>query len=123
MTEQFDTFERLYRAVYPPNIMPLFWKENGELSSAVFKDKNGLSVERAGGRDENTVVDNMRLYFYGYIISVLCRDCDACNAVVKYLPTNRSKFHSEIHGSNEVKLLSQSQCKHLARVANIIGKC
>lgn len=123
MIEQFDTYERLYRAVYPPNIMPMFWKENCELSSAVFKDKNGLSVERDGGRDENAVVDSMRLYFNGYIISVHYRDCDACNAVVKYLPTNRSKYHSEIHGSNNVKLLSQSQCKHLARVANIIGQC
>lgn len=37
MTEQFDKFERLYRAVYPPNIMPMFWKENGELSSAVLR--------------------------------------------------------------------------------------
>ena len=59
MTEQFDKFERLYRAVYPTNIMPMFWKENGELSSAVFKDKNGLSVERDGGRDERAVVDSM----------------------------------------------------------------
>ena len=48
MTEQFDIYERLYRAVYPPEIMPMFWKENGEISSAVFKDKRGLSVERAG---------------------------------------------------------------------------
>lgn len=38
MTEQFDIYERLYRAVYPPEIMPMFWKENGEISSAVFKD-------------------------------------------------------------------------------------
>ncbi|MCR5322424.1 MAG: hypothetical protein K6E85_04015 [Lachnospiraceae bacterium] len=65
MTEQFDTYERLYRAVYPPNIMPMFWKENGQLSSAAFKDKNGLSVERDGGRDEKTVIDIMRLYFLG----------------------------------------------------------
>ena len=50
MTELFDMYERLYRAVYPPNIMP-FWKKNGQLSSAAFKDKKGLSVERDGGRD------------------------------------------------------------------------
>ena len=39
MTEQFDIYERLYRAVYPPEIMPMFWKENGEISSAVFRIK------------------------------------------------------------------------------------
>ena len=27
MTEKFDIYERLYRAVYPPEIMPMFWKE------------------------------------------------------------------------------------------------
>ena len=48
MAELFDMYERLYRAVYPPNIMPLFWKEDGQLSSAAFKDKKGLSVERDG---------------------------------------------------------------------------
>ena len=40
MTGQFDIFEKLYRAVYPPDIMLMSWKENGEISSAVFNDKN-----------------------------------------------------------------------------------
>lgn len=119
MTEQFDSFEKLFRAVYPPDIMPLFWKENGQLSSAVFKDKRGLSVERAGGRPENVVLDYMRLYFYGSIISVFAEDCNFCKAVIKYLPTRRSEYHSEIHGSNDRALLSQSQCKYLAKVAKV----
>ena len=119
MTEQFDECERLYRAVYPPDIMPLFWKENGEISSAVFKDKKGLSVERDGGRSDGEVINNMRLYFYGSIISVLVRDCDSCKAVLRYLPTRRSEYHSEIHGSDDRAILSQSQCKYLARVARV----
>ena len=119
MTEQFDIHENLYRAVYPPEIMPLFWKENGEISSAVFKDKKGLSVERAGHRDENEVLTDMRLYFYGAIISLVTGDCLACGAVLKYLPTKRSKYHSEIHGSEERKILSQSQCKYLAKAARL----
>ena len=102
MTELFDMYERLFRAVYPPNIMPLFWKENGQLSSAAFKDKKGLSVERDGGRDEKTVIDTMRLFFYGNIIYLIV-------------------FHSEIHGSTDRRLLSQSQCKYLAQRATIIG--
>ena len=121
MTELFDMYERLYRAVYPPNIMPLFWKEDGQLSSAAFKDKKGLSVERDGGRDEKTVIDTMRLFFYGSIIYLIVRDCEMCNAVVKYLPSQRSVFHSEIHGSTDRRLLSQSQCKCLAQRATIIG--
>ncbi len=119
MTEQFEVYEKLYRAVYPPEIMPLFWKENGEVSSAVFKDKKGLSVERAGNRDERSVVTYMRMFFQGMIISVTVHDCKACDAVLKYLPTRRSIYHSEIHGSEDRVLLSQSQCKHLAKAARV----
>lgn len=119
MTEQFDEYEILYRAVYPPDIMPMYWKENGEISSAVFKDKKGLSVERAGGRTKENVIEDMRVFFYGSIISVLVNDCFSCNAVLRYLPTKRSKYHSEIHGSNEKKQLSQSQCKYLAKKAKL----
>lgn len=119
MTKQFETYEKLYRAVYPPEIMPMFWKENGELSSAVFKDKRGLSVERSGDRDENAVIVEMCKLFYGFIISLKVKDCEACRAVLKYLPTKRSIYHSEIHGSEERALLSQSQCKYLAKMAQI----
>ncbi len=119
MTEQFDELEKLYRAVYPPEIMPMFWKENGEISSAAFKDKKGLSVERAGHREDKEVLANMRMYFYGLIISILASDCTACGAVLRYLPSGRSIYHSEIHGSKERKLLSQSQCKYLAKTARV----
>lgn len=117
MTDQFDEREKLYRAVYPPEIMPLFWKENGEISSAVFKDKKGLSVERAGDRLEDNVISDMCLFFTGSIISILVSDCIACKAILKYLPTRRSKYHSEIHGAENRILLSQSQCKYLAKRA------
>jgi len=121
MTEQFDENEKVYRAVYPPEIMPLFWKENGEISSAVFKDKKGLSVERAGDRIEDEVINDMRLFFYGAIISIVVIDCSLCGAVVKYLPTKRSIYHSEIHGEKDRILLSQSQCKYLAKMAKVCG--
>lgn len=119
MTEQFNICERLYRAVYPPETMPMFWKENGELSSAVFKDKQGLSVERGGDRDEERVIKDMNLFFYGRIISVSAGDCFECKSILKYLPTKRSKYHSEIHGGEDRILLSQSQCKHLAKRAKV----
>ncbi len=93
MTEQFEVNEKLFRAVYPPEIMPLFWKENGEVSSAVFKDKKGLSVERAGNRDELTIVDSMRRFFYGVIVSVRTQDCWACRAVLE-VPSYKEKHIS-----------------------------
>jgi hypothetical protein len=120
MTEQFEIYEKLYRAVYPPDIMPMFWKENWEVSSAVFKDKNGLSVERAGCRNESEVISDIRSRFLGAIIWILVGDCMTCNAVVKYLPSKRSIYHSEIHGSEDIKLLSQSQCKYLAKASRVM---
>ena len=120
MTGVFEINEKLYRAVYPPEIAPMFWKANGQLSSAVFKDKRGLSVERSGGRQEVRILEYMRKFFDGLIISVNVRDCMSCNAYVKYLPTNRSAYHSEIHGSLNRVLLSPSQCKYLARVAVVL---
>ncbi len=119
MTKQFEVSEKMYRVVYPPDIMPMFWKENGKISSAVFKDKNGLSVERAGGRKEREIISDIRKRFCGAIISLLAGDCFACEALIKYLPSKRSVYHSEIHGSTERKLLSQSQCKYLASVAKM----
>ena len=121
MTDRFELQEILYRAVYPPEIMPMFWKENGKISSAVFKDKNGLSVERGCNRTDKAVVDSMRLFFYGAIISVLVMDCVECNSLVRYLPSQRSRYHSEIHSSCDRKLLSQSQCKHLAEMARVVA--
>ena len=120
MTEQFELNERLFRAVYPPEIMPMFWKENGKISSAVFKDKNGLSVERAGGRTDDIVMNYMISFFYGTVIGIYVKECVDCGAVVRYLPTKRSRFHSEIHGSEDRKLLNQSQCKYLAEKAYIL---
>ena len=43
MNDKFFGDEGLYRAVLPTE---MFWKKNGRVSSAVFRDKNGLSVDR-----------------------------------------------------------------------------
>ena len=42
---------------------------------AVFKDKRGLSVERAGDRNEDKVINDMHLFFYGTLISIMAGDC------------------------------------------------
>ena len=43
----FDNSEVLYRAVLP---FKDFWKEDGTVSSAAFKDSNGLSTDRSLNR-------------------------------------------------------------------------
>ncbi len=53
MVDEFNDDEKLYRAVYPPEIFDLFWKKDGTLTSAAFRDKRGLSVERGFYREDD----------------------------------------------------------------------
>ena len=117
MDDIFDKDEKLYRAVYPPSHPRMFWKKDGSLSSAAFHDKKGLSVERGNNRKSEEVVENMKKFFVGCIVSVKVDDCNAINALVKYCPSERSKYHSEIHGSKDDVLLSREQRYYLAQKA------
>ena len=48
MDNKFTNTEKLYRAIYPPEVMEMFWRKDGTLSSAAFADANGLSVDLRG---------------------------------------------------------------------------
>lgn len=119
MDENFKPDEELYRAIYPVEIRPMFWKENGSISSAAFYDQNGLSVSRAGGRKIDDILDTMQRCFVGHIVSFTYSQCKQINAVVKYLPKH-NKYHCEVHGSNKDRLLSDVQRKLLARSVKIL---
>ena len=101
----------------------MFWKENGTVSSAVFNDSHGTSVDRLGDRTESDAVDALhrRMPDSG-IVSVTYQNCLDALADVKYVPFDDNPYHSEIHkNSNEVKL-TKSQRKRLAENANVIIK-
>ncbi len=118
MDDNFPDNEKLYRAVWPAS---MFWKRDGRVSSAAFKDKKGLSVERGDFRPDYQVVDDMKKIFSGVIISVSAGQCREVRAVLKYLPSQRSRYHSEIHGGNDSVRLSNSQAKYLADLAVLEG--
>ena len=120
MDEHFDNTEKLYRAVYPPEVADIFWKKDGSVSSAAFADPKGFSVERGDHREDVIVLDSMRRRFSGHIISLYVKNCVDTGAVVKYLPSKKDKYHSEIHGSESVRLLSKSQRRYLAGKAVIM---
>lgn len=119
MDDMFKKDEKLYRAIYPPEIMDLFWKKDGSLSSAAFADARGLSVDRGNYRPDSEVIQDMRQRFTGRIISLYVKNCIDIGAVVKYTPTKLNIFHSEIHGSAASPLLSKSQRRFLAGKAII----
>lgn len=114
MDNTFYGDEILYRAVLPPERRDMFWKKNGQVSSAAFYDPCGLSVERGYYRETKDIIEGMRRNFIGPIVSVSVQDCRNADIVVKYLPSERSEYHSEVHGSESEKLLNRKQRIYLA---------
>lgn len=119
MNNTFSDYEKLYRTVFPESYIQMFWRKDGTVSSAAFTDREGLSVERGDFREDKRVIEEMQKFFNGCIISLTVEQCRKVDAIVKYKPTTRSKYHSEIHGSKEVPLLNKSQRKRLADVAKM----
>lgn len=120
MDDHFKKDEKLYRAVYPPEVMDMFWKRDGSISSAAFADADGLSVDRGYYRSDMEVIHDMESRFDGHIISLYVKNCLDTGAIVEYLPSRSNKYHSEIHGSPTNLLLSKSQRRFLARKAVIV---
>ena len=120
MDNSFENTEKLYRAVYPPEVVDVFWKKDGRISSAAFADPKGLSVDRGNYRSDDEVLSDMRSRFIGHIFSIYVKNCTDVQACVKYLPSKNNIYHSEIHGSMNSVLLTKSQRRHLALNAVIL---
>jgi hypothetical protein len=120
MDNTFRIDEKLYRAIYPPEVVDMFWRKDGTISSAAFADPKGLSVDRGDYREDEVVVEDLKRRFVGRIISLYVKNCYDIGAVVRYLPSKNNMYHSEIHGSETVVLLSKPQRLYLARKARVI---
>lgn len=120
MNDTFDERESLYRAVYPPEVNRMFWKDENHISSAVFLDKKGVSVERGNFRLDENVVLEMKKFFVGKIVAITVGICHEVNAKVLYKPTKRSVYHSEIHGGEKQIVLTPSQRHFLAANSRLL---
>ncbi len=120
MDDTFSSSEKLYRAVYPPEIAEMFWRRDGSVSSAAFADPKGMSVDRGDYRLDAEVKSDMNKRFIGSIVRLYVKNCRDAGAVVLYLPSRNNPYHSEIHGSDTNILLSKQQRHYLARKAVII---
>lgn len=117
MDASFDEKEALLRAVWPPDRRPDFWV-NGRLSSAAFKDKRGLSVDRTADRTPEDTAAFMRARgFQGPIVSLPVPLCRAAQACLVYRPSAENIYHSEVHGSGTEVMLDDVQALLLARGA------
>ena len=121
MDNSFEPSEKLYRAVYPPEVAHMFWRKDGTVSSAAFADAKGLSVNRGDHRTDAEVAKSMLSRFSGHIISVYIKNCRDVGALVKYPQSRNNPYHSEIHGSESNPTLSKPQRLFLARKAVIVA--
>ncbi len=121
MDNCFDDSEKLYRAVYPPEIADIFWKKDGSVSSAAFADPKGLSVDRGYFRSDADVILSMKKRFTGHILSLYAKNCTDTGAILRYMPSKSNPYHTEIHGSETTILLSKSQRHELARKSRLIS--
>lgn len=118
MDETFASDELLYRG------LPLIWLEDDDsVSSAAFKDSNGISVDRDGGRIEQECVKRMvdNLPKIAGVGKLACEEVEECGAFPVYLPERNNVYHSEIHDSAEqVRIKSNSKARKLARKCQVI---
>lgn len=115
--------ESLFRRV---SNIPQYWKQGSDKpSSALFKDSNGVSVNRCNYRCKDEIINDEerlhKLYLKGAplkaIISVkkvLCEDM-----LVQYDPEDNNKHHSLILRNEDTIQLTESQAKRLSRNCNI----
>ena len=74
MDDTFKLTEKLYRAVYPPEVADIFWKKDGTVSSAAFVDPKGLSVDRGDYREDSDVITDMSKRFKGHILQLYVKN-------------------------------------------------
>ena len=121
MDNTFKENEKIYRAVYPPEVADMFRRKDGSVSSAAFADPKGLSVDRGDFRTDNEVKADMQKLFSGMIIRLYAKNCTDIGAVLRYMPSKSNPYHSELHGSKSNKLLSKQQRLFLSRKAVILN--
>jgi len=105
--------EILYRAI-PDN--PNFWKPSfNKPTSALFKDKRGVSVDRDGDRKPQEIEIKFELYKPGYglcyISACKCRELQTY-PIPK--PLEKNKYHAEIHYSTTKILIPSNVARKMS---------
>jgi hypothetical protein len=112
--------EVLYRSV--PDVAGFWHPEKGTVSTAVFSDSHGVSVDRDGGRDVPTIVAAFEARFTDRrgIVSITAGDCRHADAYPVARPVDENPFHAEIHQGALQTKLTRSCIKRLRDACQVI---
>lgn len=111
LKEHIDDSEYLYRRII---LNPNFWNfEKNQPTSAIFKDSNGVSVDRQGGRDENTIVQAFVKFPLRAIAKIQTITCRNLQTYTVYKPLEENIFHCEIYDSINKIPINSSKAKKL----------
>lgn len=116
------TSDILYRNA--PRKPHLWSEEENRPSSALFKDSQGVSVDRLMGRAEKDAVLRLETVFPDSkaIVKLDVSFCISANTVVFEKPLIDNPYHAEIHKSATDIELTNSQARTLAKNAIIVKK-
>jgi len=114
--------EILYRAI--PD-KPNMWKpELDRLTTAVFKDSHGLSVDRDGHRNEQQVIIDFDKRFSNKrgIVSILTKTCREIGTKPIAKPEEDNIYHAEIYDTDGSIKIKNSKVKKLRDACNIVRR-
>lgn len=107
--------EKLYRAVKRSKPS---WIDGDNVSSAMFKDERGVSVDRDGNRSENDIIvfmqnGNLKGRVKA-IIKVLAKDCYDIHTRLTANPSDDNPYHANIWLDEDNVNIQNLQAKRLA---------
>lgn len=112
--------ETLYRVV--KRSQPDSMSEDGRPTSALFKQENGVSVDRDGGRTEDEVIATFRERFARRFKGLVCVGADVCiDRCMAVIPEDtNNEYHAEIFDDFEKTPLSSLNALILADSAQVV---
>lgn len=121
MEETVQRHEILYRAV--KRSQPDTMDENGRPTSALFKQADGVSVDRDGGREEKIIIDVFKNRFDRRFKGLIQVGADVCidnNMAVIPKPSVNDEYHAEIFENSDKQPLGQLKALILADNSEVV---